>query len=145
MVRLLQSRSAPCSHFRTIHLRAEWWRRLAVTRKITWYSETPPPPTYEERENAWRTCKTPNLKLYCDLENQSSWLRISWVSPTTLVPRSKNGWSYTSTHPSWRGAQLKHRDNFTSLPLLQSYSTLNRIRETRERQTRVKSLRMLLH
>jgi hypothetical protein len=24
----------------------------------------------------------------------------------------KNAWRYTSTHP-WRGAQLKHRDNFT--------------------------------
>jgi hypothetical protein len=33
-----------------------------------------------------------------------------------LVPRSKNASSYTSTppnKPSWRGAQLKHRDNFT--------------------------------
>jgi hypothetical protein len=32
-----------------------------------------------------------------------------------LVPRSKNEWSYTSTPntPSWRGAQLKHRDKFT--------------------------------
>jgi len=32
-----------------------------------------------------------------------------------LVPRSKNEWSYTSTPytPSWSGAPLKHRDNFT--------------------------------
>jgi hypothetical protein len=33
-----------------------------------------------------------------------------------LVPRSKNEWSYTSSPtntPSWRGAQLKHRDNVT--------------------------------
>jgi len=32
------------------------------------------------------------------------------------VPRSKNKRSHTSTPqitPSWRGAQLKHRDNFT--------------------------------
>jgi hypothetical protein len=34
------------------------------------------------------------------------------------MPRSKNKWSYNSTPntPSWRGAQLKHRDGFT-LPL----------------------------
>jgi hypothetical protein len=32
-----------------------------------------------------------------------------------LVPRSKNVWSYTPlpNTPSWRGAQLKLRDNFT--------------------------------
>jgi hypothetical protein len=32
-----------------------------------------------------------------------------------LVQRSKNAWSYTSTPntPSWRDAQVKHRDNFT--------------------------------
>jgi hypothetical protein len=32
-----------------------------------------------------------------------------------LVSRSKSEWSYTSTPPIrlWRGAQLKHRDNFT--------------------------------
>jgi hypothetical protein len=31
------------------------------------------------------------------------------------IPMSKNEWSYTSTPntPSWRGARLKHRDNFT--------------------------------
>jgi len=34
-----------------------------------------------------------------------------------LVPKSKNAWSYTSTPhtPSWCGAQLKYRDNFTFL------------------------------
>jgi hypothetical protein len=36
----------------------------------------------------------------------------SWTSSVEV----KNAWSYTSTRPitpSWRGAQLKHRDNFT--------------------------------
>jgi hypothetical protein len=34
-----------------------------------------------------------------------------------LVPRSKNAWSYTSTHPNvfmvWCSVKKKHRDNFT--------------------------------
>jgi hypothetical protein len=29
-----------------------------------------------------------------------------------LVPRSKDVWSCPPNTPSWRGAQLKHRDNF---------------------------------
>jgi hypothetical protein len=45
-----------------------------------------------------------------------------------VVPRSKNEWNHTSTPdtPSWRGALLRHRDNFTF------YSLDSRLREPQE-------------
>jgi hypothetical protein len=44
------------------------------------------------------------------------------------VPRSKNEWSYiihSPNTPSWSGAQIKHRDNFTFTVVILRRTILN--------------------
>jgi hypothetical protein len=59
-----------------------------------------------------------------------------------LAPKSKNEWSYTSTPNtrSWRGAQLKHRGNFT---FTFYYHTVNTLTFKYEEKNTIKELRSL--